>query len=429
MRVTQSLKTCLKYSYCLLLTCQTQVYSIEHNETPLSNIDVAGDHINCQDNIHNFNIHTFNNSQQNCKWLSEQDIKIACEIKQVRDNCPKTCDLCTNENSRILGKNNKYPWCKDSKRRFRFVERHSGKKKKQRCNWIKKKHSYRCTFDGVREKCPSTCGFCQCLNNESSKFKISIGDSADSMQDCTWVSESVSERCDSEEAKANCPQVCGDCTVPSMQPSAAPTPTEGTPTSGETPTVPTGAVDKAPDYTWCGDSQGKFEFVERHSGKDKKENCNWIKKKHSYRCTFDGVREKCPSTCGFCQCLNNESSKFKISIGDSADSMQDCTWVSESVSERCDSEEAKANCPQVCGDCTVPSMQPSAAPSISSKPSIAPSITSSMSPSGLPSMSANPSLLPSLPPTLAPSRAPSRAPSSAPSRAPSSAPSTNAANV
>ena len=169
-------------------------------------------------------------------------------------------------------------------------------------------------------------------------------------------------------------------------------------------------------YPWCYDYYGYFDLNSYYYNK----NCDWVGSYPMYRCSIDGVKDKCPQTCNNCECMNSRINFLVENTVTDESFHATCDWVKQNVKARCGSEYSGPleNCPLYCGSCSdaapssspspsptkIPSSFPSRIPSSfpTSPPSYKPSVFPSYAPSSLPSIipSLDPSLNPSMTPTI-----------------------------
>ena len=103
------------------------------------------------------------------------------------------------------------------------------------------------------------------------------------------------------------------------------------------------------EYPWCTDKSTRFE-TSYQNGKSVNKGCQWVQRKTDKRCTLKDVRQNCPLTCGYCQCLDNED-RFLIQSGFFSGKKKTCNWVYGNTIHRCKLTEVSSNCPLACGKC------------------------------------------------------------------------------
>jgi hypothetical protein len=141
--------------------------------------------------------------------------------------------------------------CTNFEGRIRF-ETSPGVKISRSCEWAENKSTdLRCSYAGVSEACPLTCGTCNnCVDPPSSfRFKFS-NNGAMITRSCDWVKrKQTSSRC----ALTNniCRDTCGVCPTEEGTPTASPITT-----SGDEYCCSNDLINCKPEDDWCSESEG-----------------------------------------------------------------------------------------------------------------------------------------------------------------------------
>ena len=124
----------------------------------------------------------------------------------------------------------------------------------------------------------------------------------------------------------------------------APTPVEEPSTTlpaTTVPATPTPVAEPSPSTTVPAPTP--TETCEDLDKSKKKPGCGWVDKKRIKRCRKHS--DKCPETCGTCECLDNRFEKFKVP---GEKKKKHCGWVGKNPEERCDSPKAQTFCKKSC---------------------------------------------------------------------------------
>jgi hypothetical protein len=100
--------------------------------------------------------------------------------------------------------------CDDTSLAFK-ITKDDGKKINRRCSWVAQNVQNRCSFNGVSETCPNSCGSCDECKDSPLKFKIVKNDQKVISRSCTWVAKNKIRRCSFGGVSEACRVTCGNC--------------------------------------------------------------------------------------------------------------------------------------------------------------------------------------------------------------------------
>lgn len=242
----------------------------------------AGDSFPCKDTVSRFNV---GNTLTSCDWAKRKDTIERCKSEKMRNKCPKTCSLCSvNDSSNKKMKKNK-------KKQMR-------NKKNKTCDWAKKRDTInRCNIQEVKKKCKELCSdpsssVCQVMKGEKGRFRVDDGTKNNASKSCSWaVEKDVKNRCMIKEVKKNCATTCEVC----MQFKS-----EQEVDSGDNDTSEIRSIDEPK----CQNSNIKFEVtlsVVDNVATTKRKDCVWARKNfESGSCLYTEVKSNCPKLCDAC---------------------------------------------------------------------------------------------------------------------------------
>jgi hypothetical protein len=208
--------------------------------------------------------------------------------------------------------------CQDNVEKFQFSTT-----EKKHCKFFSEDIE-RCDINnGIgNENCPVTCKTgCKCYDTEDEFLLWN-----EETRTCKWAAENTGQRCMINAVRGNCPIVCGLCSS-----------TVSTPTSSPV-TNPTGVG-------LCQDKAEKFQF----SGTMKK-HCEFFGEDIERCDKNNGIGKKnCPVTCKTgCKCYETEGIFF-LWNGET----RTCKSAAENAGQSCENNATRANCPIVCGLCSM----------------------------------------------------------------------------
>jgi hypothetical protein len=102
--------------------------------------------IECQDSPFRFKVVKDGKKiARNCLWVETRATQSRCKLDGVSEQCPSTCNTCSD--------------CVDSFLRVKF--KYNGKNISRDCKWVKQRNTKgRCKISGMEHTCRDTCGTC-----------------------------------------------------------------------------------------------------------------------------------------------------------------------------------------------------------------------------------------------------------------------------
>ncbi len=102
--------------------------------------------------------------------------------------------------------------CEDSPFRFKVIKTGETKKLTRDCTWVETRSTnLRCSYDGVAETCPLTCGKCETCADSTSRIRF-MYNGRFMNRDCTWVkNKNTVGRCKIAGMKNTCRKTCNQC--------------------------------------------------------------------------------------------------------------------------------------------------------------------------------------------------------------------------
>lgn len=105
--------------------------------------------------------------------------------------------------------------------------------------------------------------------------------------------------------------------------------------------------------TTCSDSPYRFKTVKPGETKRRSKDCSWAKTRATNsRCSWMGVSDMCPETCGKCDICKDSSVRMRFKKKNGQKINRDCEWTQTQPKSRCKLDGMKNSCRKTCGQCS-----------------------------------------------------------------------------